>query len=210
MIEDKFIRLNTVFKPSTEVVEEAITLSEEIGKSNESFFILDNIQFHPHITIYSPEYPIQNLKEVLKTVEEIAKNQEKIEFTFKELGIVEDFIAIFFNVSPEVKSLHKKIVTRLNPLREGHLRDKYLPSSEHYSSFSQKQLENIQKYGYPNVMDLYHLHLTITCLKDKSLAEKIVNSLSWKINHLFIDKLAVYTMGHSGTCKELVKEFILK
>jgi len=57
MSTGKFIRLNTVLKLPDKVAEKAVALSHEIVKNSKAVFVLDGIQFHPHITVYSPEYP---------------------------------------------------------------------------------------------------------------------------------------------------------
>ena len=110
-----------------------------------------------------------------------------------------------------IKSLHEETVRKLNPFRAGHIREKYRPGSDYHLDFSKEQLKNIAEYGYPDAMSLYKPHITIIRLKDNSLAETIAKTISWgEPTHFIVDKLATYTMGESGTCKDLVKEFTLK
>ena len=211
MNTDKFIRLNTVFKPPKDVIEKAMLLSREIGQANESFFILDGIKFHPHITIYSPEYPESNTDKVFKIVEEISNNTGKAKLDFKQISSGDGYISIGLENSPEIRNIHKEVVTKLNPLRGGHLMERYQKDLEHYNEdFSPERLKSVKKYGYPDAMDLYKPHLTIIRLKDKRLAEKIAKKLNREINQFIVDKIAVYTMGENGTCRELIKEFTLK
>jgi hypothetical protein len=77
-----FLRVNTAFKPPKEVVKRAIGLSRKISKNNKAVFVLDGLQYHPHITIYSPEYPAANLNKVLKVVQNVAESTAKILFVF--------------------------------------------------------------------------------------------------------------------------------
>ena len=211
MNTEEFIRLNIVFKPPREVIEKAIALSHELAQGNEPLFILDGINFHPHITIYSPEYPKSNINKVLGAVEEIANNTKKTELDLKQIKSDDGYIGIHFEKSPKIKNLHEEIVTKLNPLRGAHLRERLQEALDCYKQdFSPEQLESIRKYGYPDVLDLYKPHLTIIRLADNYLAERVANKLNWKINHFTVDALAIYTMGENGTCKELVKEFTLK
>jgi len=206
----KEIRLNTAFKLPKDTTERVIVLSKEIGRKTEPVFILDGIQFHPHITIYSPEYPESNIDKVLKILKEIADRTTKIQLTFQEIKSHDGYIGIYFELSPEIKSLHKEIVVELNPLRHNYLREEHRLRVDYQMDFSPAQLENIAKYGYPDAMNLYRPHLTIIRLKNESLAEEIVKNIKWETPRFLIEKLALYKMGEHGTCKKLVEEFLFK
>ncbi len=209
MDTDKFVRLNTTFKLPENIAEKAIGLSREISKNNEGFFVLDGVQFHPHITIYSPEYPEKNLDKVLEKVAEIASNIEKVNLILKGISSGRGFISVKFDYTQEIKKIHERIVLELDSLREGHIQEKY--TADNYKmNFTQEQQENIKKYGYPGSMDLYFPHLTIIRLKDESLAKTISKETKWDILEFTVEKIAIYKMGEHGTCRELVKKFNLK
>lgn len=210
MNTNQFIRLNTAFNLPENITERVITLSRKISRDSEVFFVLDGIQFHPHITVYSPEYPESKIEKVLKIVKGIAINNSKVNFKFKHIGSGQGFISLVFDSSSEIKKIHEETIQRLNPLREGHIRQKYQEGSDYHVNFTPEQKENINKYGYPDSMSLYFPHLTIIRLKDESSAKTISEGISWEIPEFQIDKLAVYRMGEHGTCRELVKEFSLR
>jgi len=208
MSKNKFIRLNTAFKPSEDIAKKTMDFSKKLGEEHEAFFVLDGVNFHPHLTIYSPEYPEHNLKEVLKTVEEIAKKTNRIKFVFRKIKPHQGFIGIHFEPSSEIKNMHKEIVLKLSPLREGRIRDKY-KVDDFKMTFSPKEQEYIAKYGYANAMELYDPHFTTIRLKNELLAEKVAENLEWDIPEFIIDKIGIYRTGGHGTCIELVKEFSL-
>lgn len=204
MREEKFLRLNTVFQLPREVAQAAINLSSDISENHETFFTLDGVQVFPHITIYSPEYPVSNLDKVISAVGEVAESVKQIEFTVKAITVYQDFITVSLEVSPAIQEIHEKVVNKLNSLRGGKIKEKY-----QQGPYSPEQQENIRKYGYPNVLDLYHPHITITRLKDVGAVKEIANNLKWEASKFIIDKIAVYKMGQHGTCVELVKGFNL-
>lgn len=210
MIQNEFIRLNTAFKLPEKISQKVVFLSQKIDKENEAIFILDGVQFHPHITIYSPEYPKSNIDKISKILKEIADRTIKVQLSIQETKSHDGYIGIYFELSQEIKSLHEEIVARLNPLRESHLKERDQSGSDYQMNFSPEQLENIVKYGYPDAINLYKPHLTIVRLKDELSAERITKELKWEATQFFIEKLALYKMGEHGTCKELVGEFILK
>ena len=209
MNTNKFVRLNTAFKLPEDIAEKAISLSSETSKNNEAFFVLDGIQFHPHITIYSPEYPEKNLDKVLEKVAEIASKTEKVKLTLKGISSYQGSISIKFDYTKEIKKIHEGIISELNSLREGHIREKYT-ADDYKMKFTKEQQENIKKYGYPYSMGLYFPHLTIIRLKDEQLAKAVLEEIRWDILEFTIEKVAIYEMGEHGTCRELVKKFNLK
>ncbi len=206
---NKFIRLNIAFKLPKNVAERAIALSRGISQNNEESFVLDSIQFHPHITIYSPEYPGKNLDKVLEKTAEIARNTEKVNLISKGISSGQGFISVKFDYTPELKKIHEEVVLKLNPLREEHLRKKYT-ADDYKMRFTSEQQKNIKEYGYPNSMSLYFPHLTVVRLKDELLAETISEEIRWDISEFIVDKIAIYKMGEHGTCRELVKEISLR
>ena len=205
-----FVCLNTALKVPDSVAERAIELSREVARDNKPKFVLDGVEFHPHITVYSPEYPESRTEDVLRGVEEIAGDTNQIKLRYKEQASERGFIGIRFELTRELQSLHEALIHEINPLRVGHLGEVYIKTDSDYDmKFSAEQQKEIEEYGHPAVMDSYDPHVTIIRLEDKEDAEDIAGSLKWDIEESVVQKLAVYTMGDNGTCRELVKEFDL-
>jgi len=204
-MEDKFIRLNTVLMPPDEITSQAISLSRDLIKNYEVYFTLDGKNYHPHITLYSPEYPVKNLNKIFNVVESIASKFNKIHCHIIKAKEIRGFISLEIEMIPEIKQLHEELVSKLNPLREGHIMKKYI--SNHKMDFSDEKVENIKKYGYPNSMFLYHPHLSIIRFKDEAKAREIIKTLEWPQKDFVVSNLGIYKMGEHGTCRELIKEF---
>lgn len=206
MDKEKFVRLNVAFKMPQEVSEEAIKLSKEVAEKEGVYFTLDGVDFIPHATIYSPEYPEKNLEKVIETAEKIAKELSPVNFIYKILKEEEIFsgsILVSFENSNEIKNIHEITVQKLNPFREGHLREKE-------RNYSGKGKENIEKYGLPLVMNFYDPHITITSLKNGQKTAGIVKNVGWKIKKFKVDTIMVCAMGEHGTCRKIIKEFKLE
>lgn len=203
----KYIRINAALKPPVDIAQKIITLSQDIAKEHKSYFVLDNKNYFPHFTVYSPEYPINRAQEIPARLKEIAKNQISFRMNFKEIGTNQGYIGLHFELTPEIKGFHVAIVEALNPLREGHLRDKY-KANDYKMELSQEKLDNIDKYGYPSAMNLYHPHMTIIRLPDAKVAESLAQKIKWDENFI-VDTLALYKMSDHGTCVEQIEEFKL-
>lgn len=193
--------------PPKEVVDEVTALSKDLSKEYATLFQLDGVNFHAHITIYSPEYPENNRSKVLSVVEKIASQNSRINFHLNNINADKGFITLEFVHSIEVSSLHQKVVEGLNTLREGRMSEKN--TSDYMRSLDLERQRNLEKYGRTNVINLYHLHLSVTRLQDEVLAKTVSSNIKWKINRFTVDKIGVYTMGPNGTCTKLIKEFCL-
>jgi 2'-5' RNA ligase len=73
------MRLNTVIKLPIELANDAAILSKSLSQKYTTLFTLDNINFFPHVTLYSPEYPDDNVNKVLEIVRNIALSLKPFE-----------------------------------------------------------------------------------------------------------------------------------
>jgi 2'-5' RNA ligase len=199
-----YLKINIAFRAPKEVESEIIKLSQEIGEKNDSYFILDGINFYPHITIYSSVFSEPNLSKVLEVVGGFVKKVNNISFKYGGAGSGQGFISLNFDCFNEIKEIHKDLVAALNLLREP-LTEEDL--SDYNMVFSEKQRENILNYGYPDAMDSYVPHMTIIRLKDEQVANNIAKEIKWRIDDFKVDGIACYLMGNNGTCKQLIREF---
>ena len=206
-MKSDFMCLNVVLKLPDPQAEKIICFSKEIAQGNHTHFVFDGENYHPHITLYSPEYPAKNFDEVMKTVESVSKNYTPIFCRVLGFAGSQGYIGLKIDMTNEVRKLHEELVTKLNPLREGHVREKYL--ADYQMNFSEEKKENIKKYGYPNSMSLYHPHLTVVCLQDEEKAAEIQKKLKPPVGDFIVSKLGVYKMGSHGTCKKLIMAFDL-
>lgn len=204
-----FTRIDVAIKPSSEVTSEALRLSKEINQKAGTYFVLDAINYFPHVTLYSAEYPDKNLNEIFKTVNTITTNTPPFTAAFTSSHTHRGYIDISIKKSQELKRLHEHLVNSLNPLRENHLREKYTSPTE-LANYSSQQQEYIQNYGYSEVLDGFRPHLTITRLKNENLAKVITQKLNFPPESFPVTTIAAYSMGSHGTCTKILKEFPLQ
>jgi 2'-5' RNA ligase len=208
MSEENFIGLNIAFRIPEAVSKAAIKLSREIAEKEDAHFVLDGIEYFPHITIYPAEFPENNLEKITQSIETLAADFLPIEFIFKNISDKNGWTCVYFDYSQEIKTLHEVMVGAINPLRKERIREKF-KVAENIENLSDGQRSNIEKYGYPNLMDIYEPHLTITSLKDKTRAEKVAREIKWEIEKFKSDTIGIFISGEHGTCRKLLKEFKL-
>lgn len=210
MGKSDFIRLNVALKVPNDAAERAIRLSHGIAEEHKAFFILDGEELHPHITVYSTEYPANNRDKIFESLKNVSRRNKSMNLRFTDFGAEYGWIGINIKNSREILNLHKEVITELNPLRDGHIREEYgEPSRKHpiKIEFSPEQQENIDNYGHPMVMDLYKPHMTIIRLESVEEAATATEDLKWGVENFTATSLAAYRSGEHGTCRELIQEF---
>ncbi len=200
-------KINIAFRAAKNIESDVIGLSQEIGKKSDSCFILDGINFYPHITIYASIFSKSNLSNVLEKVGDFVRKINSINFKFKNITSGQGFISLNFDLSDEIESIHREIVELFNPLREKITEDDL---KDYNMVFNQEQKKNIINYGYPDAIDLYLPHMTIIRLKDEKMAKDIAKEIKWNNEKFKARSIVCYLMGDNGTCNQIIKEFNLK
>lgn len=204
----KTIRLNTALIPNKEANDESIRLSKAITDVVECEFVLDGKLFFPHVTLYSPEYPVSSTTQILKLVEKVSQSQKIIRLRNSQLKLsLDGGVGLMLKRNKTIDNFNNIIVDKLNPLRKGVLREKYLDKSV-LDSFNSEQRSNIEIYGYPYVMNLFNPHITITYIKNPEYWKK-ARFIKTKLNSVTLNKIGIFEMGPHGTCTKLIAEFAL-
>lgn len=208
MQKEKLIRLDIVLKPSVEAGEKVIGLSRELGERYENEFVLDGNNFFPHITVYAPVFPEKIIEKIIEALEKLAKKFKVFEMRYLKITPNQGWIGVEFECTDEIMSFHIAVVNEMNLFREGHNLPEF-EEADKRAKLSSEKIDNIDKYGFPGSMALYHPHLTIIRLKDFDEADRVAKEIEWGISDFKSDTVAIYKMGEHGTCIELVKEFKL-
>ena len=153
MPDNDLIRLNITIKPPAEAASRAIEYSRALARRYEAEFVLDGINFFPHITLYSPVFPEKNLDQIIETVGAWSGGLGKVDCIFHKAADENGFVILECVPIPELTGLHNSAVNSLNPLREGRHKAKY-DTPEYQAGLSDEQKYNIAAYGYANIMNL--------------------------------------------------------
>jgi len=210
MSEEKFVRLDIAFRLPENVAKTAMKLSKEITEKDDVYFVLDDVAYFSHITIFMGEFPEKNLEKIVQAVGELARKIPSAEMMFTGNKSHLGWLGPCFYYSDNIRKIHETIIEKINPLREGRVREKH-KTSEYLEKLSFQQCENVEKYGYPNLMDIYEPHLTLTKLKNETAAQKVADEITtkWDINKFKTDTIGIFVLGEHGTCRKLIREFKL-
>jgi len=214
-MKSDFIRLDTAIIPSSDVEKKAIELSRFFSDQGETFFTLDKKDYLPHITLYSVEYPTENLQKIFNVLKDFASSHKNFDIDLPELVMddSEGFPGIEIRVkkTKQLDDFHREVIDVLNPLREGHLREKY-KNPEYVKKFPAKSRklmsEILQKTGYARVLEVYKPHISIAAFSAEMKSGEVKMS-SYEATKMNVNRIGLFTMGEWGTCNKLLKEFLI-
>lgn len=200
--------LNVVLFPDEKTRQTVIDWSNDLSQKFDTYFVLDWINFNPHITLYQARYPIKNQDEVIERIGSFVDKADP--FTVTMTGFSEHWGFIFadIDVSTELRTLHDGVVDSLNALREGEIAS----TVKGLSGLTKEQEEAVLKYGYIYAKDTFTVpHITITRLKDPKQKDAALRSLEGLSPFSFVARtLAIAPTAEHGTCPKPIKTFYIK
>lgn len=206
--ENQSTALNIVFIPPKEVADYSVSLCQEVAKNFKVNFNLDGSNNFPHITIYQLIIPDKNLKELIRRLDQIAKNLRPQFFEFTDFEVHFGFLGASFKLTDSIKTAQKKVVEGVTDLREG---KKVLEVNDpRVESWPKSHKQIVARYGFDNLFDFYNPHITITRLVDLDRAKKLTGKLNWPFGEFDSNSIGLYSLGEFGTCNKLIREFKLK
>lgn len=202
------IPCDIVLLPSTEQANLAVEASKLLAPQG-SLFTLDNQNFYAHASIYMFQMDIDTQDECIAALENIAQ-QAKIQqleqdgYFYQETGFGKGYVDIAYERSAEADTLQNQVVSSFNSLRAG-MRESDIAKM---SDATGLKLENLQKYGYPAIGELFRPHITLTKFPAEIEPDLTTLPSSTVFNGEFT-RLGLFEMGSNGTCIRKISEFSL-
>ena len=169
----------------------------------------------PHATLYV--FLAEDLDEVKNKLENIAIKEKKInaaiqneyqEFSNDKLAGGGTSLGLKFDekANKKIVSVQRKIVDSFNELRKGKIPLRYKDAD-----LTNQLMENINKYGFPFIGDVFIPHITFCCFNLQKNAEnfKLLHSSEEFAGSVALTKLALYKL-YPDDKAELIKEFELQ
>lgn len=201
------IPCDIVLLPSKELAEKAIAASQQLA-SLDAFFTLEFGKFFPHMSLYMFQFDTDDTPKVDELLQNIASSIEPITGSAARYdqgtGFGVGYVDAEYEATKELSSLQDAVVGAINPVRAG-MREKDKAKLQDATGV---KLENLQKYGYPSIGELFRPHITLSRLKEhKPEALDVLPSLD-TFNGTF-DRIGLFEMGDNGTCIRMIGEYPL-
>lgn len=192
-----------VLLPEPEIAAKAIRASQEL-KPLGTHFSLGPDACLPHVSLYMLQIKDENLPAVFEKLADIASQTNHLALKAQGYVQAEGYIDADYQIGPEITALQQAILDAINPFRDG-LR----PSDQARIQTATGLIrENIEKYGYRSVGELFRPHLTITRFtnSDPIPLEDMIAPTAY--NGEFAT-LAICELGDHGTCAKKIEGFDL-
>jgi len=208
-MDREFKRINIALIIPSTVASLACALSEQIAQADRTFFILDNRNYFPHISLYAPEFPAGMENKIEYALGEIVEKHGAIACQFdKASGAADGGVYINLKANEEIKKLCADVVAALNQIREGHIRKRYA-DAEYQSKRSDKQISYINKHGFWRINEFFEPHIMLSVVEPGDQAKAIAGKIIWPIKEFTCSSIGMFSTGQWGTCTKLIRKISL-
>lgn len=174
----------------------AIMLSNEVKKKYEVEYTLDTNVRPPFVRLYETVFPEGNKQKIINTVINISKESSPIEMNWGSFETETHNVIMWGELNEYLYNFHKKVLTALNPLREGYFKQKYsndtlLPPQEE---------ESLIKWGSRWAQN-YIPHMVIAKSKNKFKVGQLLD-LDWGYRKCILSGMLIGEKIPHGGLKE--------
>lgn len=175
-----------------------------------SMFTLDNQNFYAHASLYMFQMRVSDQGTCITALKEIASQTPEQHlpqngYHYLDSGFGIGYTDIDYERNSAVEMLQMSVIETLNPLRAG-MRES---DKEKMKDATGLKLENLQKYGFPSVGEMFRPHLTLTRFPAEIKPD--FDKLSQLSDgYGAFNRIGLFEMGENGTCIRKIAEFPLQ
>lgn len=198
-------RYDIVVIPPPEIAEQAIALSRALAPLG-TFFILDGVVLHPHISLYHVPLTDEALPVVTDALKSIAATTAPFlleqDTYYPDQGV---WLGVRYLADSSILGLHTAVIaaTKENRVIEDDIRYK-----ANWAELSHYQRKNLEDCGWADAYTRYFPHITFTKLREPradALAHLPHREFSFVADHI-----GLFELGENGTCVRLIADFWLE
>lgn len=207
--ESQTIPCDIVLLPNEEQSKLAIEASQLLSRQG-SLFTLDNQNFYAHVSLYMFQMGIDTQDACIAALRQIAEQNdvqqlEQDGYFYQDSGFGKGYVDVAYARNGEADSLQESVVNVFNNLRA----DMRESDKQKMTDATGLKLENLQKYGYPAIGELFRPHVTLTKFPAEIEPDLTVLPPSAIFSGEFT-RVGLFEMGPNGTCIKKIAEFNLR
>lgn len=195
---------NIVILPSTDLAQKAIHVSQQLAQDYPTFFTLKDGEYYPHITLYMTQLKVADLERAQLLLTDVANHAQSFTLQADRYELNFGYFDANYERPAALEALQMAVIDAINPIRDG-MREK---DKQHLLEASGVERENLQKYGYRGVGELFRPHVTLTRITDDQPVDTSIlpdpEDFSGQFTHL-----GIFEMGDNGTCVRKIAELPL-
>lgn len=206
--EPQTIPCDVVLLPNEEQAQLAVQASQALS-SQGSLFTLDNQDFYAHASLYMLQMNATTQDACIAALQQLAQ-QFKVQkldqdgYLYQDSGFGRGYVDIAFTRNETVDSLQEQVVATFNTLRA----DMRESDKQKMTDATGLKLENLQKYGYPSIGELFRPHITLTKFPTEIEPDLTVLPPASHFSGEF-NRIGLFEMGSNGTCIRKIAAFDL-
>lgn len=198
-------RYDIVIMPPPDIAAQAVAVSRALVP-RETFFVLDDQELHPHISLYHVPLRAEQLPMVIAALQTLAASTEP--FVLQQATYYPDqgvWVGVRYVADQAILNLHTAVIAATKEARVIEDDARY---KARWSDMTPKERENLKSCGWAHAYTLYLPHLTFTKLTQPQSdvwAHLPQPDFSFRADHI-----GLYELGENGTCTRLVADFWLE
>lgn len=198
-----------VLLPSQSLANKAVETSQHLS-SESAQFELDSSHCFPHVSLYMVQLKATNLERVQQILAGVAARSTTLALSAHHYGGSRGYINASYARTEALDRLQEEVIAGVNPLRDG-----LTPKETALQPTATGMVaENIEKYGFRSVGELYVPHLTLTRFTEHPAEgdTPIDTSLLPPLNDFSgqFPAIGLFEMGAHGTCIREVARMALQ
>lgn len=198
------IPCDLVLLPNSDLTNKAISVSNTLSKFG-SLFTLKIGKYYPHMSLYMFQLDVDDITKVEAIMQEIATSTSAIQAKATKYSLGQGFGVGYVDpeylLTDELAQIQDRVVAAINPVRAG-MRESDINKMQDATGI---KLENLQKYGYPTIGELFRPHVTLTRLNGHKPEVLDVLPDIQEFSGTF-DRIGLFEMGANGTCIRQIVE----
>src|SRR4030095_4919861 len=143
--------------PNDELLQKAIKFSAQL-RSYGTLFTLKNDSYFPHISLYMTQIKTDNMETINRLLRDIAAKVAPINLIAYRYFQPRGYIDAEYKRTESLDTLQELVVEAINPVRDGRLKN----DEANLLDATGQARDNLKKYGYRFVGELFRPHLTFT------------------------------------------------
>ncbi|HEY5667847.1 MAG TPA: DUF1045 domain-containing protein [Candidatus Saccharimonadales bacterium] len=193
-----------VLLPASDLAQKALAISRELQQYGGLFSLNDNGPF-PHASLYMTQLNEADLDKVKALLADIAAKTPVQHLIATGYYQEERYIDPNYDRTPDLARLQMTVIDAVNPIREG-LRSK---DQARLATTTGIAHDNLEKYGYRGVGELFRPHITLTRFADEITLDVSLLPPASTFSGDFV-ALGLFEMGDNGTCIREIARFELR
>lgn len=210
----KVKNLGVAILPDDKLKNQLMKMSKILRDKYKVSYILDNVNFHHHLTIYQSKFKSYN--DLEKSVRSFTSNfKGPVEVILDNISIFsESFVFLICKKTESLQRLHDKLT---NKLKELVAKDEApLGKEQNLVGLTEKETYYMMEYGYPFVRESFNPHFTLGRVVNQTpninKVRNILLELTDKLRGYTFSstEIVIYEVGIDGSCIKILNKFVLK